>query len=54
MAKEQTSSAPVKKEKTLKKGYVIGSQRYEKGTPWSKELEDKIKAQGGHSDKCFK
>ena len=52
MAKEQTSSTPAKK--TLKKGYVIGSQRYEKGTPWSKELEDKIKAQGGHSDKCFK
>ena len=50
MEKETTSQV---KKRTLKKSYIIGGQRYEKGTPHSKELEDKIKAQGGHSDKCF-
>lgn len=44
---------PVKK-KVLKKGYYIGGQRYEAGTEMTKAIEDAIKAQGGHPDKCVK
>jgi hypothetical protein len=48
---EEKKTSP---KKALRKSYHIGGQKYEKGTPYSKDLEDKIKAQGGHADKCFK
>lgn len=42
------------KKKVLKKKYWIKDQYYEAGTEVTKALEDAIKAQGGHPDKCVK
>ena len=51
-AEAPKTEAPPKK-KGLRKNYRIGGKRYEKGTAYSKDLADLIKAHGGNPDSCF-